>query len=371
MSLQGVLSDFGVADVFQLIAQQRKTGVLTIENEGRSLEVYFQEGAVLRARPAESRPDGALAEFLLRTGAISEPALSEAQRQQEETLESLSQIMLQTGALAPEELERVVRLVSGETIFELFLWDQGAFKFRPRDVSPEPGDEEVGAEMVLLDALRMLDEWTQVSLRLPDLSAVVVKVADPERFRERCGQVRDASGLGADEVERLFHLANGRISARRVIDLSRLGTFLGAKGLVEMTRSGLLRLEAASPARTETEKRSFGSPHLVLGAAALVVAALVATGLLLARPEPVHDFSIPVDLLERAREQAGGERLRLALDSYRWATGRYPDSLERLPKSGAARLASASGAGYIYHRYPGGYTLEPEPWQGHGDGVHP
>ena len=67
MSLQGVLVDFPVADVFQLIAQQRKTGVLEVERRGRTLEIHFIEGAVLRARPQETRPDGALAGFLLRT----------------------------------------------------------------------------------------------------------------------------------------------------------------------------------------------------------------------------------------------------------------------------------------------------------------
>ena len=93
MSLQGVLSDFGVADVFQLIAQQRKTGVLELERAGRSLEVHFVNGAVLRARPTEARPDGALASFLLRTGALSESALAEVVKQQEETLESLPRLL--------------------------------------------------------------------------------------------------------------------------------------------------------------------------------------------------------------------------------------------------------------------------------------
>ena len=73
MSLQGSLSDFPVADVFQLVAQQRKTGVLEVERQNRKLEVSFLAGQVLRARPAESRPDGAIGAFALRTGLLSEP----------------------------------------------------------------------------------------------------------------------------------------------------------------------------------------------------------------------------------------------------------------------------------------------------------
>ena len=63
MSLQGVLSDFGAADIFQLIAQQRKTGVLEISNGDRVLDVYFRDSHILRARPTESQPDAALAEW--------------------------------------------------------------------------------------------------------------------------------------------------------------------------------------------------------------------------------------------------------------------------------------------------------------------
>jgi len=82
MSLQGVLRDFGAADVFQMIAQQRKTGVLEVKNGAVTLIVTFKDGHVVRARPAEARPDEALASMLLRTRAVSETDLAEVRRTQ-------------------------------------------------------------------------------------------------------------------------------------------------------------------------------------------------------------------------------------------------------------------------------------------------
>ena len=41
VALRGNLQDFGIADVFQLIGQQRKTGLLDISNEGRTLRLAF------------------------------------------------------------------------------------------------------------------------------------------------------------------------------------------------------------------------------------------------------------------------------------------------------------------------------------------
>lgn len=358
MSLQGVLADFGVADIFQLIAQQRKTGVLTIENAERALEVHFREGAVLRARPAESRPDGALAEFLLRTGAISEPDLVEAQRRQEETLESLPHVLLEVGSIASNELDQVIRLVSHETIFELFLWDEGAFRFAPRELASEPGDEPVGAEMVLLDALRMRDEWMQICLRLPDLSATVMPVADAEQFQAKRARAAAACGLSDDEVERLFNLANRRSSARRVIDLSHLGTFLGAKGLAELARQGLVRFDAAQ--RRIVLPRVGRLPGVPTrqrwaGFAALGLAGLVAALLLLLEPAPASDFPVPTDALQRAQAGAELDRVRVALDSHRWAHAAYPESLRQL--KGTPGLAPDLADRYLYARTPAGYRL--------------
>jgi hypothetical protein len=359
MSLQGVLADFGVADIFQLIAQQRKTGVLTIENQERALEVHFREGAVLRARPAETRPDGALAEFLLRTGAISEPDLADAQRRQEETLESLPHVLVEAEAIASHELDRVIRLVSHETIFELFLWDAGAFRFHPRELGSEPGDEPVGAEMVLLDALRMRDEWMQICLRLPDLSATVMPVADAEQFQAKRARVAGACGLSDDDVERLFNLVNRRSSARRVIDLSRLGTFQGAKGLAELARQGLLRFDAAQRPIVQPTVSSMPAVPVLerwAGLAALGLAGVVAALLLVLDPAPAADFPRPTDALQRAQAGAELDRVRVALDSHRWAEAAYPESLRQL--EGTPGLAPDLADRYLYARTAAGYKLD-------------
>jgi hypothetical protein len=358
VSLQGVLSDFGIADVFQLIAQQRKTGVLTLENEGRTLEVHFSEGSVVRARPGDTAPDAALAEFLLRTGAISEQALVEAQRRQEQSPAPLAEVLVGSRALAQEELERVVRLVTHETIFELFLWEQGSFRFRPQDLPEEPGDELIGAELLLLDALRMRDEWAQIRMRLPELAVTIAPVADAEAFSSRRERVESASGLSEEEVARLFHLADGRISARRIIDLSRLGTFLGAKGLVELLRLGMLRIQRPQ-VRAAAEAAPVTRARPALAVWALAAAALTA-GALLLWPEPrTMDRPLPADALERARTQMNEETLRTVLEVHAWAEGNYPESLHEL--RGPADLAPSPSRRYHYARSREGYALHADP----------
>jgi hypothetical protein len=357
MSLQGVLSDFGAADIFQLIAQQRKTGILEISNGDRVLDVYFRDGHILRARPTESQPDAALAEFLIRTGAISEPDLVEAWRVQGDTLAPLPQVLLEQRYVKKEELDQLLRLISDESIFELFLWDQGKFNFKPQNVNEQDGDMMVGAEMVLLDALRMRDEWSPIRALLPTLECALAPSVDVEVYRERRAAIESSTGMSGEEVDRLFTRCDGRQSARRVIDLSRLGTFQGARGLSGLLKENVVHIEHKS-ARPEPVRHTLPTSNL-FGKSTwiLVPAALFAAGLF-AIPAPQSDsFPLPSLQLSLAAAQGDLQELRAVLESYRWANGSYPASLALLRESGGNRLAWIDPAGYRYASQGGSYTL--------------
>jgi hypothetical protein len=356
MSLSGVLADFPVADVFQLIAQQRKTGVLEVERKGRALLVYFLEGQVLAARPSESRPDGSLAGYLLRAGALAEAALAQARKHQEQTLEPLVPTLLQLNLVSRSDLEQVTKLATDETIFELFLWDEGRFAFRAEEVVAGPCDKAVPAEMVLLDALRMRDEWVTIQGWLPDLSVVVAPSLEIEGFRAKRASIEAGSGVSGADLERLFTLANGRLAARRVIDLSRLGTFQGARGLVALVRNGALRPEAREDDAPEERVERSGDRPPVAAHALRVVSAVLALALFLAKPTPHPGRPLPSDPVAELREGAATERLQAALEAHRWARGEYPDSLDALRDAGAL-LAAVPVDRYSYARSPDGYRL--------------
>ena len=356
MSLSGVLADFPVADVFQLIAQQRKTGVLEVERKGRTLLVFFLEGQVLSARPSESRPDGSLAGYLLRAGAISESALSDARKHQESSLEPLVETLLKHDLVSRADLEQVTKLATSETIFELFLWDEGRFAFRAEPVTAGSVDKPVGAEMVLLDALRMRDEWVSIQGWLPDLTVVVAPVLEVESFRAKRGSIEGSSGVSGADLEKLFTLANGRLAARRVIDLSRLGTFQGARGLVALIRGGALRPEATRESEPDDRVETRRDRPPVAALALLVVSALLAGALFVSRPPRLPGRPLPSDPVAELREGAATERLQAALEAHRWARGSYPDSLAALADAGAL-LAAVPVDRYSYQRSPDGYRL--------------
>ncbi len=358
MSLQGVLSDFGVAEVFQLIAQQRKTGILAVERRNRKLEIHFSNGSVLRAQPAESRHDGALATFLLRTGILSESDLAEAWRQQEDTLEALPQILLSQKLVTKQDLEEVSRLVTDETIFELFLWDEGKFSFSPGAVEQNEGDRLVGAEMVLLDALRMRDEWAQVEGELLDLSVVLTPMVDIVGFRAQLASLQVGLDIHPERLEGLFNLCDGRQSARRVIDLSRLGTFEGARGLVALLRADLLSLASLSDGGDSNLSTPARDIQPGLGYAVLAISIAWAAYLLNYQAPILTSHPLPSSSVHDVRADASVELLRNLLETFHWTYGNYPESLGDLREIAPELLAEGIQDGYSYSRSPEGYSLE-------------
>ena len=359
MSLEGVLSDFGVGEIFQLIGQQRKTGVLEVRSGEVSIEVSFVEGQVLRARPAETRPDAAFGAFLLRTGLLSDADLAEARREQDETLDRLEEVLLRQERARKDELEQIALLLSEETIFELFLWDEGRFAFRPEEELDERlGDRLRGSEGVLLDALRMRDEWARIENVLPDFAGIPSPSAGMEVFARLRPELEQEAGLDGTQLERLYSLADGRLTVRRVIDLSRLGTFQGARGVTALISQRLLRVERKEPvAEVETRPRQSLLPGMLAPFASLALLP-VAIGLLAVSPPEASSYPVRYDALAETRELDDGQRLRAALEILRWQRGRYPDSLEALHELAPALLAGIPVDEYSYARTAGGYALE-------------
>ena len=359
MSLQGSLQEFGAPEIFQLIAHQQKTGVLEIKRVGTTIEVRFRSGKVVRAHPQEAQPDEALGDLLMRTGVVPEPDLARARATQAETLEPLTKVLEAQRSVTRAELERTARALTDETIFEFFRWDDGDFRFRAEPVPEAVGDQETGAEEVLFEAVRKKDEWVRIEAELPNLNVIPVPAVGLEAFGARRGAIESQLGIPAERLDRLFNLSDGRRPARRVIDLSRLGTFEGARALVALCREKLIRLEA--PRWAPIERPKFRALRQVSETSPWVFAlGLAVSAVLWLVPSPrIETLPVPADALSKTRETSELTRIRTALEVLRWVSGEYPPSLEALGERPEEPLAVPEGDRYTYERLSRGYRLFP------------
>lgn len=360
IALRGNLCDFGISEVFQLIGQQRKTGVLEIAGEGQSIQLRFEGGAIVDAAPVGSDPEAALGDLLVRVGWLTRERLAALKRQCRDRLQSLSMLLAREGDLTRGQLEEIQDLLTRESLFSVLRWQQGSFHFVAQVVEHQREPAKLlGAEQVLMDGMRMVDEWQTFSDRVPGEDTVFQRIAN---FESRARQLPSALRAAA---ERLYLTVDGRLSARRLIDLSRLGTFEGTRLLALLCELALVEAVAVKPrARKRAPAPVLTASPLRFAAASLAPLLLLASLLWLpGQGTPAAAPGFPrLETAWRARAWGtlSARRLQRAVEAHRLATGRWPRDLGELVDAGwlpASALTGPEGHPYYYARRGGAYVL--------------
>jgi hypothetical protein len=367
MALRGTLQDFGVADIFQLIGQQAKTGILVLDNDVDEVRVEFRDGAVVRATNALRPAHVLLGGMMVRAGVIDGLQLDLALDAQQRSLKRLGVVLVDLGLATAAEVAEFATLQLGETIHPLFEWTSGTYSFEPGDVEPSPeGVQPTRAEAIVMNGLRMIDEWPGVRQRVPALDWV----AEPARPVPPLPPGADPDEAGADGVggyeRRVFELLAPDREVQRVVELSRLGEFETCRAIATLVSAGHARMvppSGVSPgpgpdARGPLAARALAAAGRV-GASAAVVALAAALLADAFAPPASHGVSVPVEAraLEDQLAVAQREVLLRALELYRLEVGEYPDRLERLVERGLASprdLKYPFRRNHLYRRRPDG-----------------
>jgi len=376
IGLSGNLRDFGIADVFQLIGQQRKTGMLELTNAKARVQLIFDNGAVVFASPASGRSgDGdPLADMLLRCGLLTRERAEQAQARCRTSAQTIGAYVVEQGWIDAEEVRRIEDLLTRDTIFEVLRWEAGSFDFRAQSIEHDRDHGSLlGAEQILMDGLRMIDEWRSFSHHVPNETTVFQRVGRFETYAER------KAGLPREQLERarrLFSLVDGRLSVRRAVDLSRLGSFDGTRILAELVEEGLikplhpegvrhLRKQDRSQGAQRRSRATGGIAGMLVGSVLPLVLLALAAWLAQSPPTPAAAGpGVETQALERLREAYATRRIRNAIDAYRLTEGHWPDVFRDLPTEGyldPSALAAPEGRPYYSaNRDDGVVFLAPE-----------
>jgi hypothetical protein len=106
MALEGTLRDFSLADIFQLIGLQRKTGVLTLRSKDDTVTVTFLDGKVDGADSLSHRLENRLGHVLIRSNLLTQDQLNRALEIQKETLQRLGFILTHYGIISIDALKQ-------------------------------------------------------------------------------------------------------------------------------------------------------------------------------------------------------------------------------------------------------------------------
>jgi hypothetical protein len=355
--LSGNLSDFGIADIFQLIGQQRKTGSLELRNGSARAQLAFDRGLVVSAGIASGQAGerDPLADRLVRCGQLTRERADEAATAARASAQTLARTLVSRGWLDAESVSAAERLVTRDAIFDVLRWQTGTFDFHAQAIEHDRDPADLlGAEQILMDGLRMVDEWQSFAQRVPSEDVVF----------ERAESAPETALAG--DAGRVLALIDGRLPVRRVIDLARTSSFDGMRILSELRQAGAIRAVASEDAPAERPRFALGRLVLHAAAALAPLALLAAVAWSTAPPvqEPAGDQRIVRAAIAGLREDYAVRAVRNALEAYRLARGSWPTRLEDLADAGLLSpdtLATLAGrAYYSVDREPGPIFLAPD-----------
>lgn len=383
MALEGTIRDFGLPDIFQLIGLQRKTGLLTLTNEKdqESVTVTFENGMVVMADSSARRLEDRLGNVLVKQGKITRERLDEALGVQKQTLQRLGHILASASAITTKDLRDALQVQISQIVFRVFRWRDGRYQFTPAEAVDYDRENFVpmSTDFILMEGIRMVDEWPIIEKKIPSFDIVFRPVVDPSLIDVAAGAGPDASATErraasttgrirlAPEEERVFRKVDGVRTVQAIIDGTGTGEFEVCRTLFDFLNRSLIAPagHGATPAVEEAAEGGAASPVpgyllaglvLVLSAAGLVVQSgspFAVTGL-----SPA--LSRPCEAVLEGATRARLARLESVVEAWRGGHGAPPSALEDLARAGLvdrSQLVDARGRPFRYEPVPGGYLL--------------
>lgn len=256
MALKGNLRDFSTTQLLNLINLARKTGKLTIQNNGDVAHMSFREGKLIYAHFGAER-NNHLAQILQYSGKLS--------REQAHIIETkvtgksdkqIGHLLIQAGYVTQSDIIQSVRQNILNIVYKLFTWVEGLFRF---DANQLPSSSfitlPIDLESVIMEGSRRLKEWEILQEELPNLDVAL-------RFTDRPDARLRNINLTVEEWK-VISLIDPRNNMRKIAQANNLSHFeirriiygMMQAGLVEMVKPSVQRQQAVLPGTPTSQSR--------------------------------------------------------------------------------------------------------------------
>jgi len=284
------MKDFGLADIFQLIFVQQKTGVMTIWGATQTASVTFVKGMVVSAQIGSEGAVERVGTVLVRAKRITSAQLAEALKKQKDTSHYLGQILVNHELISQADLARALRFQILEVVYQLFRWKDGRYEFNPEEAGHR-GDhlDPINTEHLLMEGVQRLDEWPSLEKRIP--SPGVIFAAIPEKEAELNamasegarssqkgqGTTRENDGDPFAELEdvddarftpselKIYAAVNGVRTVQEIVESVEIGSFETYKALCRLLTAGFIsRIDAVEAVEVLAVDTGIGSARRYL-----------------------------------------------------------------------------------------------------------
>ena len=164
MVLKGSLRDFILADIFNLIAQQKITGKLLLSTGESEGVIAFKDGAIAGAVNGEERLTAKLLHLLTGVYHYSPEEMNGLFASFEKKLGGLLNEILRLNLLPRDILEPFATSVIEDICCSFFNWTKGTYYFSSLPYVDDIATSfvSISVENITMEAMRRVDEWNRM-----------------------------------------------------------------------------------------------------------------------------------------------------------------------------------------------------------------
>lgn len=231
-------------ELLQWVKFGQKTGTFVFERRGTTKKIVVEKGLVVSA--SSSDPREYLGQILLCFGLITEEKLAEAFSLQKGSGKLLGKILLESMGLKEAQIVAALRMKIEETLYDVFLWDEGRFSFQ-EELTNYAEHERLSTaltiDQVMFEGARRLDEWKEFKKQFP---------SDEVVFAQKPGV--DLGDLQKNFlIVKIFKALDGRSTLRRVLLETRAPEYRGTEAIAKLVWGGQIEVVKKRSVSRESE----------------------------------------------------------------------------------------------------------------------
>jgi hypothetical protein len=183
MSLAGTFSTMPLPELLQWLAEARRDGLLALASGLKERYFRLAEGKILALGASEPRP-GSLLDLLVGHGFLAEEAVT-SDLVEAAASDKIRQMLIDRSLVDRDQIDSVIEDHARDTLLEFFFLEDGRFAFSGADEVATSAwihwdlclSSGLGAQDVLMDGMRRIDEWGRIREVFPHDNIVVFALA--------------------------------------------------------------------------------------------------------------------------------------------------------------------------------------------------
>ncbi len=235
-AMSGDLALVPLAEMLQVLAMQRQTGILHVTNNRSSMTISVRQGQVDFVQARGSSDEYRLGRYFIEKGALTREQLDDLLAELRGTSKLLGEELVNRHIVTREELIEVLSKQCSELIYDMLRWPYGRFSFTKEPFRPEAdmAHLELNVSGLVLEGFRRVDEWR---LMESSINFDQVPVVDPMALQNLApDQLKRTEKLVLDAVD-------GKRSVNEIIKYTAVSSFDAVKIIYLFLQSMVVRIQ--------------------------------------------------------------------------------------------------------------------------------